>query len=319
MQKTERHVSNDAKMSDDDDDIDLRQYVTLRRFFDDDPFFDEGNEQRAYYLKCCIFQLSSTTFDTNTNTNTDIDIDIDTDAMMNDDDAEYMYCCIDECQCRFRTTAEYASHYAVQHRHRCATCSAVLPNHRLLDMHVAERHDSYFAAMAARRPSYNCLVESCSDLFQSAHARSIHLRLVHMFPKNFCYDRQKRTRAQRKTKTKITGTNINILSQQMSKISFGRTNKNRSGQQQQWSKNRMQQQSGGQKFTERQASSFDFDFDTQSTTCTTFGDLTKGGAGSTASSTARSTASSTAAKPKLNRRERRALARAQQQNTKHKD
>ena len=104
------------------------------------------------------------------------------------------------------------------------------------------RHDSFFAAMASRKPSYKCLVHSCTTLFANSYERSLHLQNIHLFPKNFCYDRQKRTKTQRKTKTqtkmKTNGSstnqnsnqssngyvtsNVDELSNQMSQISFGR-------------------------------------------------------------------------------------------------
>lgn len=46
------------------------------------------------------------------------------------------------------------------HKFECSTCHACLPTAHLLDIHVAEVHDSFFAAQAARRlPVYLCLVE----------------------------------------------------------------------------------------------------------------------------------------------------------------
>ena len=152
--------------------VDLTAFVTRRRFYDDDEFFDEGNEQRAQYIKCAVVSTSSS-----------FTPEVDTGEMAGG--GGMFHCDIENCRLRFRTAAEYASHYAVRHRHRCETCSAVLPNVRLLDMHVEERHDSYFLAMSERTPSYKCLVEMCSSLFWNKHERSIHLQTVHLFPKKF--------------------------------------------------------------------------------------------------------------------------------------
>jgi hypothetical protein len=45
--------------------------------------------------------------------------------------------------------AELADRLAA--RYECTQCHAALPTARLLDIHVAEMHDSFFAAQAARR------------------------------------------------------------------------------------------------------------------------------------------------------------------------
>jgi hypothetical protein len=45
--------------------------------------------------------------------------------------------------------AELAGRLAA--RYECVQCHAALPTARLLDIHVAEMHDSFFAAQAARR------------------------------------------------------------------------------------------------------------------------------------------------------------------------
>lgn len=45
----------------------------------------------------------------------------------------------------------------LSHQHECATCHASLPTAHLLEVHVAEMHDSFWAAQAARRmPVYAC-------------------------------------------------------------------------------------------------------------------------------------------------------------------
>ena len=296
--------------------LNLTSFITLRRLYDDDEFFDEGNEQRELYSKCSVVSLQEQEQEQNDNDN-----DNDNDNMnieQEQDTTQHFHCNIDTCNRHFQTATEYASHYAVQHRYRCATCCAVLPNSRLLDMHIEERHDSFFAAMASRKPSYKCLVHSCTTLFANSYERSLHLQTIHLFPKNFCYDRQKRTKTQRRTKTKTqtkmktngsstnqnsnqssngyVTSNVDELSNQMSQISFGRKKKNR---QQHWSKKKRTttKKGDGDGGGDQKSKG-----DTSSTVGTTFGDITRGGVGSTAN-----------AVPKLNRRQRRALARAEQE------
>lgn len=79
---------------------------------------------------------------------------------------------------------------ALAPKHECATCRAVLPTAHLLDLHVAEVHDSFFAAQAARRlPVYACLVESCDRKFSSIEQRKHHLVDHHKFPRGGNLDR----------------------------------------------------------------------------------------------------------------------------------
>ena len=281
-------------------DIDLTTEIRRRRYYDDDPFFDEGNEQRD--SKFTVIAAQATPI-LNPITNTpEQEEEFNSNSNCHD-----FYCNIQSCRCSFRTAAEYASHYAVQHRHRCETCSAVLPNIRLLELHIQERHDSYFAAMAARKPSYKCIVQSCSTTFWTKQERAVHLQTIHLFPKHFCYDMQKRTRSQtlqknrsgqkkkkKKKKKKKARINDEDLVQLMSKttISFGRHRHNaRHRTDHHWSKNNTRR-----KNTIGTATASD-------AVGSTFGDSNGlyGCAGKTAGDV-----------PTLNRRQRRALARAQQ-------
>ena len=46
------------------------------------------------------------------------------------------------------------------HSFHCSVCRASLPSGHLLDLHMAEAHDSFFAAQAAKKMRvYRCLVE----------------------------------------------------------------------------------------------------------------------------------------------------------------
>ena len=271
--------------------IDLTTEIRRRRYYDDDPFFDEGNEQRDSKFTFIGAQATPT-------------INVPEQEEEYNSNNDNFHCNIQSCRCSFRTAAEYASHYAVQHRHRCETCSAVLPNIRLLELHIQERHDSYFAAMAARKPSYKCIVQSCLTKFWTKQERAVHLQTVHLFPKHFCYDMQKRTRSQtlrknrsshqqqkkKKKKKKKARINDEDLVQLMNKttISFGRHRNNaRHRTDHHWSKNNTKKNTIG---------------------IATASDATSNGlnglngcAGKTAGDV-----------PTLNRRQRRALARAQQ-------
>lgn len=82
------------------------------------------------------------------------------------------------------------------HEHECGTCHATLPTPHLLGLHVAEVHDSFFAAQAARRlPVFACLVEACGRRFCGAEERKQHLVDHHRFPRNYSFDRMHLRRA----------------------------------------------------------------------------------------------------------------------------
>lgn len=78
----------------------------------------------------------------------------------------------------------------IMHRNQCIVCHALLPSSHLLDLHVMEVHDSFFAAQASRNlPVYCCLVQSCSIKFQTIQERRRHLVEYHRFAKEFNWDR----------------------------------------------------------------------------------------------------------------------------------
>jgi hypothetical protein len=75
-------------------------------------------------------------------------------------------------------------------KHECTLCRALLPTAHLLDLHLSEVHDSFFAAQAARKmPVYACLVESCLKKFCTIEQRKQHLMDFHKFPKGYNLDR----------------------------------------------------------------------------------------------------------------------------------
>eukprot|EP00884_Botryococcus_braunii_P021438 jgi/Botrbrau1/7979/Bobra.384_2s0007.1 len=68
----------------------------------------------------------------------------------------------------------------------CAECGAQLASNHLLGIHVAEAHDSFFAAQAARcQKVFQCLVEGCVRMFMSAPDRRRHLLDFHGFPPDY--------------------------------------------------------------------------------------------------------------------------------------
>lgn len=73
-------------------------------------------------------------------------------------------------------------------RFQCTTCLLKLPNEHLLDIHVLEVHDSFFAAQAARHMKvFRCLVEGCGRTFHTPADRRKHLYVQHCYPREFNY------------------------------------------------------------------------------------------------------------------------------------
>lgn len=107
-------------------------------------------------------------------------------------------CPIVACRALLRCPGELDAHYAARHMAACSVCSRSYPTARLLGLHVAESHDSFFQAkVAARHAMYECLVEGCGHRFVSAAARAQHLADKHHFPRNFRFSRPGRHLSQR--------------------------------------------------------------------------------------------------------------------------
>lgn len=90
------------------------------------------------------------------------------------------------CHQVFESLEECDSHYFNMHTRQCRECGAVLPNDHLLDLHISESHDSYFAsALERKRAKYSCLIATCSSSFECERARNQHLKDIHLYPRWF--------------------------------------------------------------------------------------------------------------------------------------
>lgn len=90
------------------------------------------------------------------------------------------------CHQVFESLEECDSHYFNMHTRECTQCRAVLPNNHLLDLHISEAHDSYFASALERgKAKYSCLIASCKSSFECERDRNRHLRNVHIYPRWF--------------------------------------------------------------------------------------------------------------------------------------
>lgn len=62
-------------------------------------------------------------------------------------------CNIPGCYEKFNTINLYENHYNSHHRFICIECKKTLPSNHLLDLHLSEKHDSYFAVVSQKKPS----------------------------------------------------------------------------------------------------------------------------------------------------------------------
>jgi len=97
-------------------------------------------------------------------------------------------CNVPGCGENFDTVYAYQTHYNSLHRHLCQFCKKSLPSDHLLDLHISEQHDSYFAVQAKNQPMYLCFLEECKTKFSTPEERKDHCIKDHKFPANFRFD-----------------------------------------------------------------------------------------------------------------------------------
>ena len=101
----------------------------------------------------------------------------------------------------FSQLHESELHYDSIHRHSCATCKKSLPSPHLLELHIQETHDSFFAVMSERKPSYQCFLPTCQQSSWTSAERHDHAIKEHKFPPDYRFDSvKKKTRNDNATK-----------------------------------------------------------------------------------------------------------------------
>jgi len=101
-------------------------------------------------------------------------------------------CQVPGCNQSFSQLHQSEVHYAAVHRHSCSVCRRSLPSPHLLEIHIQESHDSFFAVMAERKPSFQCFLPTCPHLSWNATERHDHVIKVHKFPPDFRFDKVKK-------------------------------------------------------------------------------------------------------------------------------
>lgn len=128
--------------------------------------------------------------------------DVDDEALCHE--IVYSTCSVPGCQFTAESILEFENHYNSSHRYTCSQCKKCLLSPHLLDLHLQETHDSFFAVMAERKPSYSCYIEECKEKFMNASQRAEHCVKEHKLPKHFKYAHRFRS-AKAETGPKNTG------------------------------------------------------------------------------------------------------------------
>ncbi|XP_026755079.1 zinc finger protein 511 isoform X2 [Galleria mellonella] len=130
-------------------------------------------------------------------------------------------CNIPGCTFAAESLLDFENHYNASHRYACSQCKKVLPSPHLLDLHIQESHDSFFAVMAEKKPSYCCYIEECKEKFKTAEERLDHCVKVHKLPKNFRFEQKAKTvRKPKSGNTKNVGNNESMDVDRPSQFSF---------------------------------------------------------------------------------------------------
>ena len=147
-----------------------------RRFAEDDPFFDEGNRGRPSAVPCLpTARLGS-------ESSAALSALPISDTMMDLGGVDRVETVRSPPQ---TTLIPGMPGMAKEHMHICMECSRSFASDRLLDMHISETHDSFFAVLSEREPSYRCVVDGCDTLSWNDKERGVHLIEDHHFPETY--------------------------------------------------------------------------------------------------------------------------------------
>ncbi|KAK2586951.1 hypothetical protein KPH14_009877 [Odynerus spinipes] len=133
-----------------------------------DPFFEET------YKYCKVFQRKGVTAE-------------DEEELCHDIMAEFS-CPVRQCTAIFKTLVDFEMHYNSCHRYICSECKKIKSNPRLLEIHIQEKHDSFFKLLSEKQPMYQCYVSQCEMKFNNPYERREHCINIHKYPKNCRFD-----------------------------------------------------------------------------------------------------------------------------------
>jgi len=101
-------------------------------------------------------------------------------------------CQVPGCKETFNQLHESETHYNAVHRHSCSVCRKSLPSPHLLELHLQESHDSFFAVLSEKKASYQCFLPTCPNLSWNSEERHQHAVTSHKFPPDFRFDNVKK-------------------------------------------------------------------------------------------------------------------------------
>ncbi|XP_013188362.2 protein lethal(2)k10201-like [Amyelois transitella] len=117
-------------------------------------------------------------------------------------------CAVPGCYYTTESLLSFENHYNSSHRYSCAQCKKVMPSPHLLDLHIQETHDSFFAVMAEKKPSYCCYIEECKEKFINAEERKSHCVKIHKLPKDFRFETNCKFQKQKKIKKRSSAMEV---------------------------------------------------------------------------------------------------------------
>lgn len=142
------------------------------------PFFASGNLERELLAKQVILEIT--------------DEEKHQISCLEEELHWKMMCPVVGCKAKLKGLKELETHFFSRHTAACSVCSRVFPTSRLMDLHIAESHDSFFQAKVAHgHPMYKCLVEGCEAKFLDDGARHQHLMDKHKFPRTFEFHKKR--------------------------------------------------------------------------------------------------------------------------------
>lgn len=144
----------------------------------DSAFFASGNLERELLAKQVILEIT--------------DEEKHQISSLEEDQRWKMKCPVVGCKAKLNGLTELETHFFSRHTAVCSVCSCVFPTSRLLDLHIAETHDSFFQAKVEHgHPMYKCLVDGCEAKFLNDTSRHQHLVDKHKFPRTFEFHKKR--------------------------------------------------------------------------------------------------------------------------------
>lgn len=70
----------------------------------------------------------------------------------------------------------------------CSECKKILMTSHLLDLHLAENHDTFFELQKLKKPMFACFLAQCKQMSMNVDERRDHCIKDHKFPHDFRFD-----------------------------------------------------------------------------------------------------------------------------------